>query len=133
MRQSCQSNTRHFPSLSFPPSSFLGELVVHPGRDTTKCLTAASNTDGAQVTIDTCTGAAAQKWTFGDAQRVKIFGDKCLNVVDGSTADGTKLQIWTCSTNGDVNEKFWFSYVSAELMSTVPFSPGYLVLVERIV
>ena len=28
-----------------------------------------------------------------------MFGTKCLDVPEGRLVDGTKLQIWTCSTN----------------------------------
>jgi hypothetical protein len=64
-----------------------------------KCLTAASNTDGAKVTIQPCTNAASQKWTFSGGGQVKAYGNKCLDVTSGKNADGTKMQIWTCSTN----------------------------------
>jgi Ricin-type beta-trefoil lectin domain len=69
-------------------------------------LTAASNTDGAAVTIQGCTDAVAQKWTFTGGS-VYIFDNKCLDVTGGSTADGTKLQIWTCTSN---NQNQQFSY-----------------------
>lgn len=72
-----------------------------------KCLTAASNNDGAVVTIQGCTGADAQKWTF-DGGSVKVFGNKCLDVTDGSTADGVKLQIWTCNVP-NANQQFFYT------------------------
>ena len=71
-------------------------------------MTAASNADGAAVTLQTCTGADAQKWTFEDGS-VKVFGSKCLDVVNGQNVDGTKLQIWTCSTNKDPNQQFFYT------------------------
>ncbi|KAF8178397.1 alginate lyase-domain-containing protein [Mycena galopus ATCC 62051] len=72
-----------------------------------KCLTAQSNADSGAVTIQACTSAAAQKWTFNDGS-VKIFGSKCLDVTDGKTNNGNKLQIWTCSTNNP-NQQFWWT------------------------
>lgn len=69
------------------------------------CLTAASNNDGAAVTIQSCTGSAAQKWTFAGNGQVTVYGNKCLDVTDGKNADGTKMQIWTCSTNNP-NQKW---------------------------
>ena len=34
-----------------------------------------------------------------------VYGNKCLDVTDGKNADGTKMQIWTCSTNNP-NQKW---------------------------
>jgi Ricin-type beta-trefoil lectin domain len=76
--------------------------------ETGKCMTAVSNTDGAAVTLQTCTGADSQKWTF-DSGSVKVFGSKCLDVVGGQNVDGTKLQIWTCSTNQDPSQQFFYT------------------------
>ena len=73
-----------------------------------KCITATSNVDGAPVTLQTCTGADSQKWTF-DSGSVKVFGSKCLDVVNGQNADGTKLQIWTCSSNQNPNQQFFYT------------------------
>ena len=70
-------------------------------------MTAASNTDGATVTIQTCTGAAAQKWTFTGGS-VEIFDNKCLDVTGGVTTNGNKLQIWTCGT-GNQNQQFYYT------------------------
>jgi hypothetical protein len=42
-------------------------------------MTAASNTDGAAVSIQACTGAASQQWSFKSGQ-VQVFGNKCLDV-----------------------------------------------------
>jgi hypothetical protein len=34
-----------------------------------------------------------------------MFDNKCLNIKDGSTANGAELQIWTCS-DGNPNQNF---------------------------
>ncbi|KAG6918418.1 hypothetical protein DXG01_014597 [Tephrocybe rancida] len=70
-------------------------------------MTAASNADGAIVTIETCTYADNQKWTFIGGT-VQVFGNKCLDVPEGSTVDGTHMQIWTCTAN-DVNQQFSYT------------------------
>ncbi|KAF8531130.1 carbohydrate-binding module family 13 protein [Gautieria morchelliformis] len=88
--------------------SYQGALLIEPGLSAGKCMTAVSNTDGAAVTLQTCTGADSQKWTF-DSGSVKVFGSKCLDVVGGQNVDGTKLQIWTCSTNQDPNQQFFYT------------------------
>lgn len=87
---------------------FLGELMLRPSINDNKCLTAASNTDGAQVTIQTCTGAASQKWVFA-AGTVRVFGNKCLDVTDGLNVDGNKLQIWGCGPDNNVNQKWYYN------------------------
>ena len=87
------------------PSLLRIYLSLLPG----KCLTASSNSDGAAVTLQGCTGAAAQKWIF-TGTTVTVFGNKCLDVTDGKNSDGTKLQIWTCSTN-NANQQWQYSVV----------------------
>ncbi|KAF9261806.1 ricin B-like lectin [Marasmius fiardii PR-910] len=78
------------------------------------CISATNNVDGAPVVIHDCNTEDVSKhsWeltltTVGNEQRgpqqVKAFGDKCLDVKDGANADGTKLQIWTCSA-GNPNQ-----------------------------
>lgn len=87
---------------------------------TAKCLTAASNTDGAAVTIQTCNNSDAQQWTFTGGP-ITVFGNKCLDVTNGSGADGNKMQIWTCNAN-DANQQFSYtvSYIpsNAQLRDT---------------
>lgn len=73
-----------------------------------KCMTATSNTDGAAVILQTCTGADSQKWIF-DSGSVKVFGNKCLDVVNGENIDGVALQIWTCSSNQNPNQQFFYT------------------------
>ncbi|KAJ7188779.1 hypothetical protein C8R46DRAFT_875185, partial [Mycena filopes] len=64
-----------------PPLS--GALFIEPALSSAKCLTAASNADGAFVTIQACANSTAQQWTFTGGS-VKLFGNtKCLDVTDG--------------------------------------------------
>ncbi|KAJ6560394.1 ricin B lectin domain-containing protein [Mycena capillaripes] len=73
-----------------------------------KCLSAVSNADGAAVVLGDCTSANAQ-WTVpkggGNAGTLQIFGNKCLDVTNGATTNGNKLQIWTCAT-ANTNQLF---------------------------
>jgi hypothetical protein len=87
--------------------SYLSPVLLQPGLNTGLCLTAASNTNGAKVTTEPCTGDAAQQWTFTGGA-VQIFPGKCLDVTGGNKADGTKLQIWDCTPN-DPNQQFSYS------------------------
>jgi len=83
---------------------------------TGNCWTAASNSDGAAVTLQKCLGpgTASQAWTFsagspasgaGGVGTITIFGNKCLDVTNGVDQSGTKLQIFTCA-NGNTNQKW---------------------------
>lgn len=108
------------------PVSYLGTLLIEPGNNSGmslfspkkgpskfnksnpgKCLTAASNTDGATITIQTCTNSANQQWTFTGGT-VRAFGSKCLDVTNGNTTDGTKLQVWTCTAN-NANQQWFYT------------------------
>jgi hypothetical protein len=72
-------------------------------------MTAASKSDGAAVTLQGCTGAPSQEWIFQGGS-VKVYGDKCLDVSGGVDANGTKMQIWTCS--GNKNQQWSYDVVS---------------------
>ncbi|KAI5120318.1 hypothetical protein M0805_000378 [Coniferiporia weirii] len=88
--------------------SYLSPVLLEPGNDAGMCLTAANNTNGAQVSIQPCTGAESQQWTF-EGGSVKLYSNaKCLDVTNGADADGTKLQIWDCSAN-DANQQFYYT------------------------
>ena len=90
--------------------NYLGKVLLQPGLNSGKCLTASSNSDGATVTLQTCTGAASQAFSFTNSNgNVVVHGNKCLDVPNGSTADGVKLQIWTCSNNGNANQNFYYT------------------------
>ncbi|KAL0570866.1 hypothetical protein V5O48_011091 [Marasmius crinis-equi] len=76
------------------------------------CISGVSNTDGASVVIQNCNGqdAIPSDWqislAFGQntaPQQLRVFGDKCLDVLNGLNADGTLLQLWTCSS-GNTNQ-----------------------------
>ncbi|KAJ7735979.1 ricin B lectin domain-containing protein, partial [Mycena metata] len=69
------------------------------------CIVAASNTDGAEVAIIDCGTNSAALPSAPLAGQYKIFDDKCLDVPNGSTANGVKLQIWTCAA-GNTNQLF---------------------------
>lgn len=94
--------------------NYLGQLLIEPSVDSTKCITASSQADGAPVVIQPCTGAQSQQWTFTGGN-VKVFGTFCLDVTNGVKADGTKLQIWTCSA-GNPNQQWswgkWDNHIS---------------------
>lgn len=70
-------------------------------------MTASANDNGATVSLQQCTGNPNQKWTFAGGQ-IKVFGDKCLDVVGGNNVNGAQVQIHTC-TGGNPNQLWDYS------------------------
>ncbi|KAJ6473635.1 carbohydrate-binding module family 13 protein [Mycena vitilis] len=71
---------------------------IHPNANSEKCLTAASDANGAVVKIEDCisAGSSSQSWTVSESS-VQIFGNKCLDVTGSAITTGTKMQVWTCT------------------------------------
>jgi hypothetical protein len=80
--------------------------VIRPVSAPSMCLAAASSANGAAVTIEACDGSASQAWTY-DGKALEVLGAKCLDVTGGSTANGAKLQVWDCVTNGTNANQKW--------------------------
>jgi len=78
--------------------------TIRPGASGSFCLTPASNTNNAAVQIQPCSGSSSQSWT-NVGGTLQIFGNKCLDVTGGSTANGVKMQIYTCNA-GNANQQF---------------------------
>jgi hypothetical protein len=57
------------------------------GNSAGKCLR-ADNKNGAPVELVTCTGGNDQEWTWDGGLVTLYNGAKCLDVVDGSNANG---------------------------------------------
>ncbi|KAJ7806991.1 hypothetical protein B0H14DRAFT_1541165 [Mycena olivaceomarginata] len=112
----CQTGTPVFSTTTAPSGPTATPTptpnqYIHPSANSGKCLTAASNADGAVVEIEDCitAGSTSQSWsTVSGSGAIQIFGNKCLDVSGGSTADGTKLQIWTCGS-GNANQQWTIS------------------------
>lgn len=51
--------------------------------------------NGTRADIARCTGQDNQDFTL-DGNLVRVFGTKCLSVVDGVNANGAEVQIWDC-------------------------------------
>jgi hypothetical protein len=61
------------------------------------CLDIGSLANGTAVGVATCHGGNSQQWTTRpDATLVNVESSRCLDVQNGATADGTKMQIWDC-------------------------------------
>ncbi|KAF8166661.1 hypothetical protein K438DRAFT_1921482 [Mycena galopus ATCC 62051] len=95
--------------LILSPVLLSAATYLHPSADSTKCLTAASNTNGAVVEIEDCIsgGSTSQNWSITGGT-LQIFGTMCLDDTGGSTTSGNLLQIWACAT-GNTNQKWTVS------------------------
>jgi hypothetical protein len=52
-----------------------------------------------------CNGSSAQKFTLNSSNDlVNLNADKCVDVKDQQTANGTPLQLWSCG--GTSNQKW---------------------------
>jgi len=64
-----------------------------------------STSDGGAVHLWDCLSTVAtQKWTASGGALINSASGKCLDVKDNNTANGAKLQIWTCT--GAANQKW---------------------------
>ncbi|KAJ6453957.1 ricin B lectin domain-containing protein [Mycena sanguinolenta] len=84
------------------------------------CITAASVEDGAEVALAACLNTDFAKtfpngnitWTVPVPPligQITTFNNRCLDVPNGSAANGVQLQIWTC-TPGNMNQLFQTSF-----------------------
>ncbi|KAJ7708044.1 ricin B lectin domain-containing protein [Mycena rosella] len=90
--------------------------IGEPNPDTADTvITAASNADGAAVVLLDCDDTSSTNSSGGNVtwtvpvspltSQIKTYDNKCLDVPNGSTANGVKLQLWTC-TAGNTNQLF---------------------------
>lgn len=80
------------------------------------CIAAASDKDGAEVALVKCLNSELHT-TFPNGNitwvapiapltgTISTFNNKCIDVPNGSKANGVKLQIWTCAA-GNTNQMF---------------------------
>jgi GH25 family lysozyme M1 (1,4-beta-N-acetylmuramidase) len=80
------------------------------------CLTdkGGSTTNGNPIVTADCAGASSQKWTIESNETIHVDG-KCLDVKGKGTANGTLVDLWTC-TSGDVAQD-WTITSSGELVN----------------
>ncbi len=71
-----------------------------------KCLEDANSgtANGNVIQVATCTGSAAQSWTWNTDGTVTVFG-KCLDVTGASNATGALIQLYSCVT-GTTQQRF---------------------------
>ncbi|TFK32694.1 ricin B lectin domain-containing protein [Crucibulum laeve] len=113
----------HYPNTPLPVDSNANCPAVLPlaqnylikTASTGKCITMSGNYDGAPVRIQDCDyrhGNPNQRWHFEGSIIQALGTNKCLDVTDGNSANGAKLQVWTC-VDGAANQQFqhWVSNV----------------------
>ncbi|KAJ6506805.1 ricin B lectin domain-containing protein [Mycena sanguinolenta] len=113
----CASNdNQKWTGASEPQSNATGTVNIYGGAAAEFCITPASNADGAQVAVATCGNFATTfpngniTWSInigtGSPGSISTYGgEKCLDVPNGSTVNGVKLQIWDCVA-GNTNQIF---------------------------
>ncbi|KAJ7504954.1 hypothetical protein B0H11DRAFT_450058 [Mycena galericulata] len=105
----CETGTPVFSTGTTGPTGTptpTSNQYIHPTAAPTMCLTVASDANGAAVEIEPCVaaGSTSQSWTVSGSN-LQIFGNMCLDVTNGATANGTPLQIWECFT-GNTNQEW---------------------------
>ena len=70
------------------------------------CMTVAGGSaNGTPIEVMPCNGGASQRFNLNNAHDlVNIAADKCVDVKDKKTGNGTKLQLWSCG--GTSNQKW---------------------------
>ncbi|KAJ7479460.1 ricin B lectin domain-containing protein [Mycena galericulata] len=93
-------------------------IAIRPGASATTCLTAPQNVDGGKVVVQPCDASPGQIWQT-DGQTLSVWGDYCLDVTNGNTANGVPLQIWSCTPGqGDANQHFTISGTAIQWANT---------------
>lgn len=67
--------------------------------DPAYCLGLTSSANGTQLTGRPC-NSLQTRWKFENTQ-IRGYGGKCLDLQGGNTANGTKVQTWTCLGNSN--------------------------------
>ncbi|GAB2836806.1 hypothetical protein GCM10027176_46470 [Actinoallomurus bryophytorum] len=77
----------------------------HTVRSMGKCMTAAGKGNGAPVELKSCKGGASQHFVLkASHDLVNTAADKCVDVKEQQTGNGSPLQIWGCG--GTSNQKW---------------------------
>jgi hypothetical protein len=81
-----------------------GNQVV--GTASGRCLDVpnAVTTNGTQIQLWDCSGAANQNWTYTSGRQLMVYGTKCLDANGRGATNGTTAIIWDC--NGQANQQW---------------------------
>jgi parallel beta-helix repeat protein len=88
---------------------------------TPMCLgTTGTGQDGDRIVLQTCNGSAQQKWTATTTNEIHGINNKCLDVVNASSANGARLMLWNCY--GSPSQK-WDNNAASGSSPSSPTSP----------
>jgi chitinase len=88
-------------------STSAGELRVNASG--TKCLqpSGGSAVRGTKLVVAACSGAASQTWKLNSNRTITgVPSGLCVDVKGNATADGTVIDIWTCKTAANNNQRW---------------------------
>jgi hypothetical protein len=94
------------------PAQAAGTVVTLVNHGSQLCATPTGDYDGAPVVQKMCTGAPEQNWakvSLGSGYYLLVnqrYFNKCLDVRDGNSANGTPIQQWNCTNTPGMNWKF---------------------------
>ncbi|WP_041833574.1 arabinofuranosidase catalytic domain-containing protein [Actinoplanes sp. N902-109] len=84
----------------------VGTATTVVGSQSGRCIDVpgSSTTNGVQVQLYDCSGAAGQSWTWTTGRQLTGPGGKCLDASSAGTTNGTPVVIWDC--NGQANQRW---------------------------
>jgi chitinase len=89
-------------------STSASELRVTIG-GVTKCLDASGGGtgNGTRLVVNSCSGVSSQKWTMKSNRTITGQpSGKCVDVRGNATADGSIVELWSCKTAGNNNQRW---------------------------
>ena len=102
-------------------STAAGELRVAKG-----CLAASGGGtgNGTLLVVSACSGAASQKWKLNSNSTITgVPSGKCVDVRGNATADGSVVELWSCKTPANNNQR-WVPGAGGPTPSPTPTPTG---------
>jgi hypothetical protein len=101
------SSTADFGETSESRSAFADNAAIRPTARQQLCLDVdyGRNENGTSPILWTCHGGTSQTWTIRPDGSIRVFGDKCLDVANGDSRSGARVQIYQCNA-GNPNQKW---------------------------
>jgi chitinase len=75
----------------------------------TRCLDASGGGtgNGTHLVVNACGGAASQKWNLKSNSTITgVPSGKCVDIRGNATANGTIVELWSCKTAGNNNQRW---------------------------
>lgn len=94
------------------PAQAAGPIVTLVNYGSGLCATPVGDYNGAPVVQKACTGAPEQNWatvSLGNGYSLLVnqrYFNKCMDVRDGNSANGTTIQQWDCTNTAGMNWRF---------------------------